>query len=61
MKNQLLELSENSRIEEEKARASVREKDNKISELTANLAASQKQVEDYVYSMYSGLIVDHAF
>lgn len=43
-----MELSENSRIEEEKARAAVREKDSKINELTANLAASQKQVENYV-------------
>ena len=48
LKNQLLQLSESSRLDEEKARGLLKEKDAQITELTNNLASAQKQVEDYV-------------
>lgn len=48
LKNQLLQLSETSRLEEEKSRGLLKEKDMKIAELNASLSSAQKQMEDYV-------------
>ena len=41
-------MTESYRVEEERYKATIKEKDNRISELTAELENAQKQMEDYV-------------
>ena len=48
LKNQLLQLTEAMRKEEEKSHSLIKEKERRIEELEISLASSQKQIEDVV-------------
>ena len=48
LKNQLLQLTEAMRKEEEKSHSLIKEKERRIEELETSLASSQKQIEDVV-------------
>ena len=48
LKNQLLQLTETMRKEEEKSHSIIKEKERRIEELETSLASSQKQIEDVV-------------